>query len=226
MDSELYCLNDAKVTWDFVNEFLLDCRDSNTNLVPLSWEPLMHAADYISSNIVVSIDDLNIPQNNETVEQITKLFPVLYIKDNCSSFFVNIHEFTYTPGSLDAHNDNLYDNVIEQGNDNEGKLKEKETLSKIGQPSLVDKFPSIIGIATDFIKSNGFSAQNRRRTDTGYSSGTTIVQIKNHLVDNIPGLKEHGISESTVRRLFQAPNKAHNSATRYKSHVKARVGVS
>ena len=225
VDSELYCLNDAKVTWDFVNEFLLDCRDSNTNLVPLSSEPLMHAADYISSNIVVSIDDLNIPQNNETVEQITKLFPVLYIKDNCSSFFVNIHEFTYTPGSLDAHNDNLYDDVIEQGNDNEGKLKEKETLSKIGQPSLVDKFPSIIGIATDFIKSNGFSAQNRRRTDTGYSSGTTIVQIKNHLVDNIPGLKEHGISESTVRRLCQAPNKARNSATRYKSHVKARVGV-
>ena len=39
------------------------------------------------------------------------------------------------------------------------------------------------------------------------------------------GLKEYGISHTTIRRLFEAPHKTRNSSSRYKAYVNARVGV-
>ena len=36
---------------------------------------------------------------------------------------------------------------------------------------------------------------------------------------NLPGLIDHGISKSTVRTLFQPPNKGHSAASRHKSVV-------
>ena len=38
---------------------------------------------------------------------------------------------------------------------------------KRGQPSIVSKFPEIVGRMTDFLKQHGYAAHNRRRTTTG-----------------------------------------------------------
>ena len=92
-----------------------------------------------------------------------------------------------------------------------------------GQPSLVSKFPEIVDITAEFIKQHGFAAQNRRRSETWCSSGVTTSQIRDHLYENIPGLKDHNISLSTICRLFQAPNKNFHASMRYKSYVNARV---
>ena len=88
-------------------------------------------------------------------------------------------------------------------------LSSQESVKQKGQPSLVKKFPEIIKTATNFIKQHGFSVQCRRRTETGYYSGVSISEIRTHLMKNVPGLIDHGISKSTVRRLFQPPNKRH-----------------
>ena len=56
------------------------------------------------------------------------------------------------------------------------------------------------------MKQHGPAAQCRRRNDTGFSSGVTINQIRQHLLENVQGLCKHNISKSTVRRLFEAPN--------------------
>ena len=40
----------------------------------------------------------------------------------------------------------------------------------------------------------------------------------------IEGLAEHGISCTTVRRLFKPPNKAVKNSLRYKGFVDAKVG--
>ena len=88
-------------------------------------------------------------------------------------------------------------------------LSSQESVKQKGQPSLVKKFPEIIKTATNFIKQHGFSVQCRRRTETGYSSGVSVSEIRTHLMKNVPGLIDHGISKSTVRRLFQPPNKRH-----------------
>ena len=39
----------------------------------------------------------------------------------------------------------------------------------------------------------------RRRSNTGTSLGVTIRDIKNHLHDNVEGLREHGIGDTTIR---------------------------
>ena len=66
-------------------------------------------------------------------------------------------------------------------------------IAKGGQPSLVSKFPGIVDEVAEFIKQNGFSAQSRR-TETAYSLGVTIKQIRSHLYQKFPVLKEHKIS--------------------------------
>ena len=73
------------------------------------------------------------------------------------------------------------------------------------------------------MRQHGLAAQCRRQNDTGFSSGITINQIRQHLLENVQGLCEHNISKSTVRRVFEAPNKSHNAAWRYKGHIDARV---
>ena len=104
-------------------------------------------------------------------------------------------------------------------------LSSQESVKQKGQPSLVKKFPEIIKTATNFIKQHGFSVQCRRRTETGYYSDVSISEIRTHLMKNVPGLIDHGISKSTVRRLFQPPNKRHSATSRYKSVIDGRVGT-
>ena len=65
----------------------------------------------------------------------------------------------------------------------------------------------------------------RRRTESGHLSGVLISEIRTHLMKNVPGLIDHGISKSTVRRLFQPPNRGHSAASKYKSVIDARVGT-
>ena len=56
---------------------------------------------------------------------------------------------------------------------------------------MISKFPEIATITEEFIKQHGFAAQCHRRTDTGNSFGVTAAQIRDHLYNSIPGLKEH-----------------------------------
>ena len=80
-------------------------------------------------------------------------------------------------------------------------------IGKRGQPSNVSKFPGMVDEVAEFIKQSGFSALSRRRTETAYSSGVTIKQIQSHLYQKSPTLKEHKISLTTIRRMFNTPNK-------------------
>ena len=41
-------------------------------------------------------------------------------------------------------------------------------------------------------KNNGYKAQERRRESTFQSCGVTVSEIRDYLLENIPGLKEHG----------------------------------
>ena len=102
-------------------------------------------------------------------------------------------------------------------------IPSKKTVNKGGQKSIAQLFPSIIDITSEFLKQHGLAVQYRRRNDTGFSSGVTINQIRQHLLENGQGLCEHNISKSTVRRLLEAPNKSCNAAAKYKGHIDARV---
>ena len=91
-----------------------------------------------------------------------------------------------------------------------------------GRPLIISKFPEIVDEVADFIKQNGFAAQSRRRTEAGFSNGVTIKDIQTHLHKTFPALKEHTISQTTIRRLFQAP-KHFRAAERYTALINGRV---
>ena len=50
-----------------------------------------------------------------------------------------------------------------------------------------------------------------------------MKDIRDHLIKEIPGLREHGIKETSVRYLFNAINKRTFTAARYKSVIDAAV---
>ena len=56
-----------------------------------------------------------------------------------------------------------------------------------GQPSIASKFPFLVDSAADFVKQHGFAAQIRRQTITGSSAGVSIAEIRQHLLEKVPG---------------------------------------
>ena len=71
----------------------------------------------------------------------------------------------------------------------------------------LDRFPTIPDIATEFIKVNGFKAQEKRRDTTITSCGVSAKDINEHLCQAILGLREFGISNSTIRYSFKLVKK-------------------
>ena len=73
---------------------------------------------------------------------------------------------------------------------------------------MISNFPKITAnITVEFIKQHVLAAKCHRRTDTGNSFGVTAAQIRDHLQNSIPSLKEYSVSLSTaIHKLFQVPN--------------------
>ena len=143
--------------------------------------------------------------------------PVMYLKSQTKSLTPGVFESILLLGKpADSEGEGAETVVdIDSVIDNDGRK---------GKPLHLNS-PQILDVVAEFIKQHGFSAQNRRRTETGYSTGVTVKQIQQHLYTNYPELKEHQISLSTIRRMFQAPNKHLKAASRYKALINARVGT-
>ena len=115
--------------------------------------------------------------------------PVMHLKSQAKSLFINLQEFVLTPG--------VFESIILLGKPADGEGEGAETVVDInfvidndcrkgisGQPSITSKSPQIVDVVAEFIKQHGFSAQNRRRTESGYSTGVTVKQIQQHLYTN------------------------------------------
>ena len=57
----------------------------------------------------------------------------------------------------------------------------------------------------------------------GTGKGVSVDDVSQHLLETVPGLKNRGISRTTVAYLFCAPNKGRKSSERYKEFIPARV---
>ena len=110
--------------------------------------------------------------------------PFIFLKCQRKSLFINLHKFVFTSGVFESIL------LLEKPADSEGEGAEtavdidsvidNDCRKRIGsQPSITSKlFPQIVDVVAEFIKQHGFSAQNRRRTKTGYSTGVTIKQVQ------------------------------------------------
>ena len=154
----------------------------------------------------------------------------MYLKVIDRLLFVNLHEFVLTPGAfelillqdMDESNEGEINIDIEI---NESNLENSRRKRKNDKPSIVSKFLQIVDEVAEFIKQHGFSVQNCLRTETGYSSGVTAKQIQEHLCSTYLDLKQHKLSLSNIRRMFNPPNKHFKAADRYEALVNARVGT-
>lgn len=104
------------------------------------------------------------------------------------------------------------------------KTKDNQVTSGTpGRPSLITKFPAIVEVASEFIKSHGYAAHMRRRESVASAPGVSLREIRNHLLENVPGLKERGISCDSVARFMKPPRQHTIAAQRYKGLISARV---
>ena len=213
-----YCWNNSHLSWEDVLKDLIMNENSQVLHKPLDTRQLIDIATTLSENISVSINELPIT-SDAAKQQVLQKMPVMLVTQNGSSHYINIHEFVFTPGLFEAflNSDKEAEETghvsadLQNSEEHENTINPCNNMSK-GQPSLVKKFQSIVDKTAEFVKQHGFAAQQRRRTETGYSSGVTIRQIREYLIKDIEGLKEHGISQSTIRRLFNAPNRSHTAS--------------
>ena len=150
--------------------------------------------------------------------------------------YVNLHQFVHTTvhttGALEAFLFStdpkqyvIIDPQVPNPDQKESDANQGVGKKHRGEPSIASKFPTLVHSAADFVKQQSFAAQIRRQTNTGSSAGVSIAEIRQHLLDKVPGLKQHGISLSMVRRLFQAPNRGNIASQKYKALIDARIGV-
>ena len=93
---------------------------------------------------------------------------------------------------------------------------------RMGRPRINEKFPTLVSVVNNFVRDHGFAAHARRREITG-SIGVSLQQIQEHCFENVPGLRDHGISLNTIHRLFHAPSRRTSAQQLYKNLVSARV---
>ena len=232
---ECFCYNNTYLTWEETFDNIIVMENSGITQHPLSTDQLKAIAIMISENIVTMPEETGCVMTNDALHQILKLMLVMLLQTKTGAIILNLYEFVYTPGAIEAL---LLCSDIHDHTDSDSELVDHSDLSETstrladnenakttcGQPSISSKFPDLVNIAADFVKQHGFAAQSRRRTGTGSSSGVSVVQIREHLLDKVPGLKKHGISISTTRTLFHAPNKGNVASLRYKALIDARIG--
>lgn len=110
-----------------------------------------------------------------------KSFPILVVSKGDCTVLINSHELIMTGDDFEALL--LVDQVPLSSHK---KPSEKETTfsstasgthSRIGKPSLVSQFPSIVSTAASFVKANGFSAHERHRESIG-KVGVSLTEIR------------------------------------------------
>ena len=143
---------------------------------------LIQVIKKLQQNIVTNENELEVPVTPDLVRKVVKIMPVMYLKHIDELLFVTLHEFVLTPGTFksilfqdeDKSNEEETDINIEL---NESNLENSRQKGKGGQPSIVSRFSQIVEEVAEFIKQHGFSAQNRRRTETRYSSGVLFLYL-------------------------------------------------
>ena len=178
--------------------------------VPLS-EVMMHLPNQLAASAVE--------------EQLAMTFPIFSVARGKLVVLVNSHELIMTEDSFKRL---LLLDQIPTGpsktasRDKVNTCSTSTTPSQPGRPSLISKFPSIVSVATSFIKANGFSAHERRREQVG-KVGVSLREIREHLLATVTGLRSHRRSVSSVARLMQPPQCGTIASSRYKGLVAARV---
>lgn len=110
---------------------------------------------------------------------------------------VNIHELLLLPGMLESLLDiHCPPQVCDTSHTRQRQMQkppqktQKSGSSKPGRPSIVEMFPVVVEIASEFIKSHGYAAHVRRRESVASTPGISLRDIQSHLLQTVPGLED------------------------------------
>ena len=237
---ELHCKNNGTLTWEEAFLSLLELQNSGyqgykKSVKMLSIDQAISLGMLLRDTAIVSLEELRyyLPQSFShgkevpfsVVNQLLICYPLLLVKKQKSHFLVNMHQMDFECEDLER----LFSYDIRTKTEADesvltaGEEKEKQKGRSGGRKPIEDKFPDIATIATEFIKANGFKAQERRRSTTFQSCGVTIKELRGYLLEAVPGLKEHSLGNTTVRYLFQPVKKGTFAAENYEGLIDGKV---
>ncbi len=240
--------NDRSLTWEVAMENLVL---SEIETFPgLTCLELLKCAAIIQDTDSVSVTDLLESIGHKVPSYALKLcaskslmewLPVLILRKGVTFVAVNIHEAIVNPdffeqilnvdidcqaASSSPEESNAQTTAAPQNHEaNTQNTPEPQNVrnSKPGRKARHIQFPGIVDKALNCLKLHGIAANSRRRNDTSSSMGTSIPELRQYLLKHVPGLKEVGISNSTVRRLLVAPHANHSASRYYKGLVDAKI---
>ena len=182
----LRCKNSSNLDWDTAFHYLIDCE--NSNITPnksthvLSNNELIRIATLLRDCSAVNAEELRfyLPVRYKkaipftVMNQLIIHLPIIYVSNNSQQdnkmksgeFIINLHQLDFNCTELneifriDNEDQNTQPNMPINGEEKSKKGKGG------GRKGIEHLFPSLPDVATEFIKSQGFCAQGRRRTST------------------------------------------------------------
>lgn len=230
----------VSLSWERALDAILDALNGNSGDESVTESPgnlpfqqLYDIAMVIQNTNGLPLKGLIPEESRENMSNIRRQLmywlPIMIVQYDDISVVVNCHDF-HVDLPFNTFSDLMTVDVDETSNSDDAASLPNDRMNltpmeegQRGRPRKHEQFPAIVRHTLDFISSHGFSAQERRRTDTANSSGVTLAEIRKYLMDKIPELKTGGISRNTIQRLMQAPHKGRRSQSYYKGLVGARV---
>lgn len=245
-DVQLHLLCDLSLQWEEATDNIILAGDS-LQTDRLTCEDLLYVANIIKGTVGLNVRHVakNLFLNHKVQFKVLKdiafeianNLPVMLFVKGHEFIVVDFHDFVYQSNSLSM----MFEFDIPEAEEPASSEPEVEVAEvqidqdtansypatsqkkkRAGRNRIADKFPTVVEVALKFIQEHSFSAHVKRRQDTA-SCGVSLGQIRHHLLDSIPGLKEHGMSKRSVHRLMEPPRKGTRAAAGYYSLINARV---
>ena len=219
---EIKCLN-SKIAWE--EAFRRYDNSEVKNMKDFSSSRVRSLASEVESNFCV-----NIPNNNTTndIDAVLENFPVIFFSNKTRSMLVDLHELLFEKDcllSLLAANEESVRNEVAKPKIVKSTATVYGPKNKVGCKPLWQKFLQLIEIGTKFIKGHSFQAHVWCCETTGTGNGIILRDIRKHLLENVPGLSNHGISLDAIHHLTVAPRKNSSRFHRYKGLIDAKVAA-
>ena len=168
---------------------------------------------------------LEFSQHLAVIQGLISNFPIMHVQRGNKNILIDIH-------GLIMHEDAFFkllnvENPVpasEVSHDKEenGLLPVVYGLRrKPGRKPLYEKYHRLVEMVTNFIKQHSFSAHSRRRETSGTGSGVSLQAIRDHVVQELPELKD--MSRSGIHYLMVPPSKGTHAASNYKGLVNVRI---
>ena len=243
------CFNSEKLTWE---DTLDQIQEKEFSSAPLSAEELSFVCTLILQNLFIptemiftSFDIFSEDVKNECIQEILENLPVMLISKDQTKILVNLPELILEknvfldlicmaehpenknqcqePDVVNEEVNQAAEVPVNQANVQQEQTDDNERRKKRGPAPIHEKFPEMVNMVTNFLKQHSFCADNRRRNSTFTGNGVSLQEIKEHLEEQIPELKEHGTSRNTIHCLFVAPLQNTHASARYRGLIQARV---